>query len=1094
VKKFLLVMKITTLLLIVSIMQVSAITFAQKITYTQKSVTVEQLFREITKQTGYNILYADREINTNRKLDVNFNQTPLDDVLKQTSKGMSIAYKIEGKNIIILTEDTPSFLDRVINRFVDIDVNGKIIDINGNPITGATVTVKGTKKSAITSSNGAFLLKNIDQGAILVISFVGYITKEVQANTVMAVILEQSESKLDEVQVIAYGTTTRRLSTSSISSVKAEDIQKQPVSNPLLALQGRVPGLIITQQNGVPGGAVNVQIRGKNSMQSGTDPLYVVDGMPFNAKMLTPLGSIYGDSSPFSYLNPDDIESIDVLKDADATSIYGSRAANGAILITTKKGKAGKTQVGFNLQNGWGKVPRQIDLLNTREYLNLRREAIKNDNAVISPTDYDVNGVWDTTRNTNWQKELLGGTSKFENTKVSISGGTLETQFLVGAGYRRETTVFPDNFSDKKGSVNFSINHKSPNHKFQFQFSGNFLYGVSKLPNVDLTSYALRLPPNAPALYNADGSINWQLLPDGNSSYDNPARVLELKYQNKTTNLIGNSIISYEVFPGLRLKGSFGYNKISSDEKNRTPITYWEPNGFYKVRIGNYSTKSNAGYIVEPQIEYGKVGALGQINILLGSTFQQNTSDLVGFNAIGFNSDAEIDNIARASTVTVSNSIQSVYKYNAIFGRVNYNYKDKYILNINARRDGSSRFGSENQFHNFYSIGGAWIFTEDDFIKENIPYLNFGKLSASYGSSGNDQIGDYKYLNLFSPVTSGITVPYQGIIGSAPNGHTNPFLQWEATEKLNIGLNLGVLSNRILLGLNYYKNNSSNQLLYNPLPVQTGFSYIQENFPAKIQNSGWEIELITQPVKNKKLLWRSSINFTTAKNRLLSFQDLENNPYVDNLFIGQPITIVKTYKYAGVNQQTGIYEFINSKGEVTSNPNPTTDKFVLINTDPKFYGGWQNNFSYLGFGLDFLFSFTKQTGNNSFSRFGSGLVGYVNNQPVSVLDRWKVPGNTTKIQKSNANFDLSNSSDYANNSDAAYSDVSFINLKNVSISYTFSKELISKLKLTQASVFVQGQNLFIITPYKGLNPEYSIGNNNSIPPLRVITLGLNINL
>nr|WP_199081765.1 SusC/RagA family TonB-linked outer membrane protein [Pedobacter sp. ASV19] len=506
-------MKLTTMILLLALTTASATTYGQKITLSEKNATLKQLITKIRVQSGYGFLYTDDMLANTKPITVELKEASLEDALDAIFKNQPLEYAVEQKNIVIKIK-SPTFLERLANRWASIDANGRVVDSENRPLPGASVKVKKTGKGVSTDKDGRFFLRGVEEGAVLVVSFIGYLPKDVSASANMgSVVLEQSLSKLDEIQVIAYGTTTRRLSTGNISTVKAEDIDKQPVNNPLLALQGRVPGLFIEQATGFAGTGVKVRIQGTNSISNGNDPLYVIDGIPFTSQLLPGGNSIVGGSggsgdngssvgNPLSFINPSDIESIDVLKDADATAIYGSRAANGAILITTKKGKAGDTRVNLNLQSGWAKVPRKQDLMNSQQYLEMRREAFRNDGiATPNPGPYmnsDLNGNWDTSRYTDWQKELIGGTATYQNLNASVSGGNDRTTFLVGAGHHRETTVFPGKYSDNKTSVHFSINNASVNQKFRIQFSGSYLLDDNKLPRNDLTYKAMQLAPVAP--------------------------------------------------------------------------------------------------------------------------------------------------------------------------------------------------------------------------------------------------------------------------------------------------------------------------------------------------------------------------------------------------------------------------------------------------------------------------------------------------------------------------------------------------------------------------------------------------------------------
>ncbi|HWW40642.1 SusC/RagA family TonB-linked outer membrane protein, partial [Pedobacter sp.] len=381
-------MKLIIIIMTTCLLQVSAATFAQKFTYAKKDATYSLVFKEIIKQTGYKILYSDQILDKTKTINVDFKGAELKEVMETLLKNQALTYEID-ETTILIKEKEPTFLDRLAKRWASIDANGRVVDSENRPLPGASVKVKKTGKGVSTDKDGRFFLRGVEEGAVLVISFIGYLPKEVSASANMGnIVLEQSLSKLDEIQVIAYGTTTQRLSTGNVTTIKADVIEKQPVNNPLLALQGRVPGLFIEQATGFAGTGVKVRVQGTNSLANGNDPLYIIDGIPFTSQLLY-LGddlasaSVQGNSgegslgSPLSFINPSDIESIDVLKDADATAIYGSRAANGAILITTKKGKSGDTKVNLNLQSGWAKVPRKLDLMNSYQYLEMRREALK---------------------------------------------------------------------------------------------------------------------------------------------------------------------------------------------------------------------------------------------------------------------------------------------------------------------------------------------------------------------------------------------------------------------------------------------------------------------------------------------------------------------------------------------------------------------------------------------------------------------------------------------------------------------------------------------------------------------------------------------
>jgi TonB-linked SusC/RagA family outer membrane protein len=720
----------------------------------------------------------------------------------------------------------------------------------------------------------------------------------------------------------------------------------------------------------------------------------------------------------------------------------------------------------------------------------MRHEALQNDNLAVGATDYDINGVWDTTRYTDWQKELLGGTSKYQDVQASVSGGTNTVQYLIGGAYHKETTVFPGDFADQKGSMHFSINSISPNQRFKIQLSGNYLVDNNKLPTRDLTQTALQLAPDAPMFYNPDGSLNWALLPNGSSTFNNPLSYRISKYQNNTNNLIANSLVSYKIITGLEVKTSFGFTRLQNNEVQTTPMLAVAPPSrpFYQ-RTTLFGSGLINSWILEPQATYNHRFGNGKFQGLVGTTFQEQNSNLQQLTASGFNSDFVMEDIKSATSITPGTTVISNYKYSALFGRLNYNWEDKYILNLTGRRDGSSRFGSENLFHSFWSIAGGWIFSSERFIQTSLPFMSFGKLRTSYGTTGNDQIGDYQFLNRYGGV-SGIQVPYQEVFSIAPQGIPNPYIQWEETKKLQFGLDLGFFKDRILISANYNRNRSSNQLLSYDLPITTGVGSIITNFPATIENTAWEFSVNTDNIHSGNFKWTSNFNLTIPKNKLVAFPNIETSTYNSSLIVGESFTIVKLYHFMGVDPEKGGYVFSDNKGNLTSIPQNPADKTIALNTSPKFYGGLQNTISYKGFELNFLFQFVKQIGTNYAFGFRPGRFNL--NQPDYVLSRWRKPGDVTTIQRYNSNFDLFSSYTNIMQSDGAWSDASYIRLKNLSMAWQMPQAVVQKLHLKNLRLYTQGQNLLTITNYKGLDPENL--STTSLPMLRVITVGLQITL
>lgn len=1074
--KMLLIMKFLSIFIFAACLQVHAGVTAQTVTLKAEKYSLEKVLREVKKQTQYDYFLTSRLAGLAKPITIVANQLPLDQFLKACFQDQPVTYELSDKSIIIKEKKAPLVTEGLNPRLDPLlppTVHGRITNEKGEAVAGVNISIKGGKVIGVTDDNGEFTLSNVLDNVTLVFSAVSIETFETKLNgrTELTLSLKTKISVLDEVQMIAYGTSSPRLQTGNVTTVKSEDIEKHPVSNVLAAIEGRVPGMFITQNTGMPGGSFTVQIRGQNSIQNGNAPLYIIDGVPYMSQLPNNVNPAKG-GNPLNFIDPSDIESVSVLKDADATSIYGSRAANGAVLITTKKGSAGNTKLGVSVYSGIGKAPLKMDWLNTTEYLQMRRKAFSNDG--VSPTNSNAPDllVWDTTRYTDWQKLIIGGTAQYTDAQANLSGGTENLQYLFGAGYHKESTVFPFDGSDQKASAHFSIINTSSNRKFRFTLTGNYVQDNSNLPSTDLTNL-LNTPPDAPPVYNPDGTLNW-----ANSTWNNPLSSTLNKYKARTNNLVSNAVLSYQLLKNLEIKSSFGYTNMQVNETSTTPIASQNP-AFPTPGNSTFSSNNTLSWIIEPQANYKISFGQHHLEALFGSTFQSSKSNSQIIYAYGYTSDAMLENIQSASTLVISAATNNEYKYNAVFARLNYDYRNKWLLNLTMRRDGSSRFGSNNQFNNFGSVGTSWIFSKQ--TSKSLPFLSFGKLRASYGTTGNDQIGDYRFYNLFSSTS----VSYQGTTGLTPSGLPNQSLAWEETKKAEVGLDLGFLNDRFLFGASYYLNRSSNQLVLYNLPALAGFRYVTANLPATVQNDGFEFLVTTSNIKTKNFKWNSSLNLTIGRNKLVSFPDFEKSAYKDILIIGEPITSNRLFHLIGVNNTTGVYQFSDSKGNLTYDPSFPDYATTLVNPAPKYYGAVENSFQYRGFTLDFMFQFRKQEGINYLVQNASAP-GVRINQPAGILN--------TPLQKYSQRFGSAarTAYSYVQQSDFYYTNTSYIRLSNVSISYSFPNKWIRKMHLSNCRIYMQGQNLLTITSYKGMDPETQ--SLTTLPPLRVVTAGIQFTL
>jgi len=963
------------------------------------------------------------------------------------------------------------------------DIHGRVIDENGQPLPHVTVTVKATSKTTITGSKGSFTIQ-ADDGQTLLFLAAGYEDREVLVGSdkTPTIQLELSLASLLNTKIVnkGYYTTTQKLNTGNVSTIKAAEIAEQPVANPLAALVGRAPGVIVTQSNGLPGAGFSVQIRGQNSILNGNDPLFLIDGVPFTNTSIS-LGAISanGPQSPFNSINPGDIESIEILKDADATAIYGSRGANGVVLITTKKGKIGKTKFGLNVYTGSGNITRTIDLLNPRQYLQMRREAFTNDNSIPDISNAPDLTAWDTSRSTDWKKLLIGGSAKTTDVQASLSGGNTQTQFFIGSAIHRETTVFPGQLGDTRGTFHLNITNNSLDNKFKASLTASYSTDKNNLIGQDLTN-SIRLSPVAPALYDSTGKLNWS---EGGASFSNPLAYLLQKSTATTDNLMSNLLLRYQLLPGLNLKANLGYNSMQLQQLFIYPGASVDP-AFNFTGFAQYSNNNFKSWIAEPQAEYQNAWGRAKIELLIGTSFQEEATNGSISYASNFSSDALLASPSAAGEINVIQN-NTLYHYQAVFGRANLNWADKYLLNLTGRRDGSSRFGPDRQFANFGAIGAAWIFSKEAFVKDFLPALKYGKLRGSFGTAGNDQIGNYKYLNTYSSYP----YPYQGQTGLVPTQLYNPDYSWESNRKMEFGLELGSSNERIIAMISYYNNRSSNQLVQAALPIQTGFNGIIQNLPALVQNNGWEYQLNAAIVKSKNFTWDASLNLTFARNRLLKLPNLSSSAYAGSYEIGKPLNIIKLVHTTGVDPQTGILQFTDKNGHNTSTPSYPDDYTVIKDLTPAFYGGFSNRFQYKGLSLTLFFQFVKQERFNE--AYSNPTPGSMTNQPAAVLNRWKKPGDITNTQLY-TNSDLGSTAYgyYSSASDGIVSDASFIRLKNAALSYSLPVKWSGRIKAEGIRFYLQGQNLVTLTKYRGGDPEFI--NLSVLPPLKMLTAGMQI--
>ncbi|KAA2238978.1 SusC/RagA family TonB-linked outer membrane protein [Chitinophaga agrisoli] len=1077
---------------------VCASSSAQTITLSVKDAPLKQVLVTIKQQSGYLVFYNQDVLTDAKPVSVTARNVPLNDALDLVLKNQPVSFLIRGK-MIILSRKTPLPATPAPDLGANPAANptqhliGLVRDAAGVPLAGASVMVKGTQKGAATNAKGEFRIEaNPDD--ILSISHIGYETREVRAGNVLFIVLQPSSSRLDEVQVFAYGTTTRRLSTGNISTIKAEEIARNPVVNVLEALKGRIPGMFVQQQTGQPGTPIDVTIRGKSTLTGNGQPLYIVDGVPYPSGQLpfsypsvnstTPNFVLRGGNA-LDYLNPAMIESIDVLTDADATAIYGSRGGYGVILITTKKGKAGKPQLNINAQTGVSVRGRSPRLMTLDQYLMIRREAFKNDEATPGPTDLDLNGTWPLNRNTDWKKLSAGAFGQTSLLNATYSGGAGRINYLIGGNYNVQQSIQRSTGAFKSGGLNFNLNSTSPGGKVYFSLSGSYTATLNDMLSVDYTNATL-MAPNAPNPFLPDGNINWEPGANGESF-----AAFKMINKNQSNNLTSTAEFKYMPITGLTIRTVIGFNMLSGRQNIAYPSAYYDPATNF-ITKGNLNLYNVRTWNLDPNINYQfGLGSKGRLSATAGFTLVDKVSYNQSTDGNGFLSDDVIYN----PTFTGADNLQTVYtqvpaRNLSYFGILNYNWDNKYIINLNGRYDGSTKFGPDYRFGKFGSIGAAWIMSSEKWFNGLLPVISFAKIRGSIGIVGGDAINEYSYLNTYSNASA-----YQGNVALSPNRLANPALHWERMLKRELAANLEFLNGRIGLDLAYYNNRSENQLVGLPLPSTTGSETVNINSSAVIVNSGYELSLNTTNIKSRNFSWRSNFTISINRNILQSYpasQVLTSNNYV----VGKSIQGIKLYDYAGVDPETGYYTFYKDgvKGQWDLfSPTPLDqikDKTAFVDLSPKYFGSLVNTLSYKGLSASFVFTFTNRMGHNYLGSqtYPAGIFNY--NMSETYLQRWQKPGDITDVQRASQRFTAVLLQSNFVSSTGAYSRALYARLANVNINYNLPASLFKKY-VSSVSIYASGQNLLTISQYKDLDPEnLGVG----MAPLSKFTAGLNITL
>lgn len=1052
-----------------------------RITLNKVNVPLNELLAEIESQSDYTFLVNQELIDLTRKVDIVVKNETISTVLKLLFDNTDIKYALLDNQIVLSSKKAQKSGE---GDKTPKSLAGFVKGSNGQPLPYVTIMVKGTNIGVTTETDGAYYIENLPENAVLKFSFMGLEGQEIAVNnrSMLNVTMTESVTGLNELVVIGYGSVQKKDLTTAVSVVKVDDVGVKNMPNLTQAIQGKVAGVRVTQASGNPSGNFSIQIRGATSITSSNDPLYVVDGIS---------------TDDIGAINPSDIESMQILKDASSCAIYGARAANGVVLITTKRGTANKPLITLNSTFGVSNVTKKLDLLNTSQLIQLIND--ERVNAGLTPAEY-LEGV---TADNDWQ-DIIYSQAYSSNLQLAFSGGNEKTRFYSSLNrFNNDGVIDPSTFRRYTFKVNLD-------HEMYEWLSFGTNINISRSRSVNITDNAtineggtvlgaLSTPSFVPE-YTEEGYF-------GYNPYDGQSNPLASMYgsdsENRSNNLLGNLFVKINLFPHLSFKTSLGVDAVFSTYDS---FTYVEKSAYAVSTGGGAQNNSNqtTALLFENILDYNRKFGKHSVSSILGMTTQQFSGENSWLVVRGFpNSSVQTLNAASTATSFGTQAYESALL--SYLGRVSYAFDDKYLVSVNFRRDGSSKFGDNEKYGNFPSISAGWRISSESFLS-SVKEITDLKIRASYGLTGNQNgIDNYAHI---SKVGLGALYPFSGnvITGYYPLSLGNESLKWESTKQTDIGIDLTMFDSRLTVIVDAYLKNTSDALLDVNLPLSTGFATGIQNF-AKIQNKGLEFEVISRNLTGA-FKWYTDANISFNRNEVVQIAGgssaviytgniIRERGFVTTIREGHSMSEFYGYRVSGVNPLTGDIDYIKSDGTLGdySAMDADLDRVVIGDPNPDFIYGLTNTFSYKGLNLSVLIQGVY--GNEIFNATRlelEAMEGY-KNASVAVLDRWVNPGDITDIPRavfaSPVNSEVSS---------RFVEDGSYLRVKNVTLSYDIKSSVLDKIKIKSLNVFVSGQNLLTFTDYTGYDPEVSVSTNptslgvdaGTYPNVRGITCGLNV--
>lgn len=1083
---------------------------AQKVTLQFRQVKLTKVFDAITQQTGLTVAYSRPTVNPDRIVTIEAKDEELSNVLSKLFTGMDVAFEIGEKKIYLKEKKTSDSLQQTGKTK---RISGTVIDEKGEPVIGASILVDETSNGTITNIDGEYSLTGVPENSTLTISYVGYKTIKLKASdkNLANIVLQEDSELIDEVVVVGYGTVKKRDLTGSVASLSSDVISSVPATSAVEALQGRASGVVVSTSNWSPGETPSILIRGKRSINASNDPLFVVDGIPVTGGM--------------GEISPSDIESMEVLKDASATAIYGSRGANGVIIITTKQGKEGKTQIDYNGYVGVQTIQNKLDLMNGAEYAEYTREAYRNSNGsnkYLSDTPnkeqdmllpmfkqdpyvlesvmmaYDENGNYDPSkiRSYNWFDDVTRN-GLITDHQLNIRGGGAKTNFMASVTYNKTEGIMKDKDYERY-SIRFNISH---NINKYIKFGGQTQYSHSvqnRGSGMETDMYLYRITPlgrfinedgTYPGLVGGDSQMYNPLMNIVKGAVDRPLKTsrylgsyfVDIKFPIKGLSFRSNlgidsrTVQDYEYFASATTERQLGNSAASNSVKKYSMIT-WEN---YFTYNRDFNEKHSLSVTLLQSIQQ-------DLKETLGASVQNTPSDILKYYDL-------------ASGLLIDGVDSDYVKWNmaSFMGRINYNYLGRYLLTVSARYDGSSRLADGHKWVLFPSAALAWRISDESFMK-SLSWVDNLKLRLGYGKTGNSSVDPYQTRGKLGKKRYVYNNGATEIMGYAPSLMANSTLTWETTDQWNIGLDFGFLKNRINGSIELYLQNTHDLLLERQLPVVSGFSSVMSNV-GSTRNKGIEITLNTRNIQTKNFTWSTDWMFSANKEEIVELYNGKSDDIGNRWFIGNPIDVYYNYEKIGIWQNTPedlaeMAKFNEEGGNFTVGSIKLRDvdgdykitdkdKVILGNKRPKFVASLVNNIEYKGF---------------DFSIFLYASVGRMLKNDIELMEK---PGraNTVRVNywtPNNPTNDFPRPSadteklDYI--STIGYDKADFLRIRNITLGYTLPKDLTQKVMLNKVRFYLSANNPFIFTNFTGVDPEGA--NGRTSPSYSTWMFGVNLSM